>query len=305
MRRPTLTAVAVAISIVLLSADAFAAVAPTPVRTDPDRREFEGSGNADYFAWTQNQADAYFQLNVWVLPTGGEEYEVSAGGGQAFSGQMDHTGSLLPYSHCSQGACDLVLFDMSTKTKQPLPAGINTSTKNELFPALYGDQMTFLRDGRSADTLYLVTDLSTGAKFALKSIPDRRRASFASTEPRLTGNWVTYSACNRTTCNAFRYDIAGDSTIKVPNPLGKLYFAPSPDIAGNVYFEGCRSRCSRHASLMKWTGSGDPTSFYSLPSGTDAAQTSLYDDGGGNVLLYVDFRIFSTGNQDVYSFTNP
>ena len=56
---------------------------------------------------------------------------------------------------------------------------------------------------------------------------------------------------------------------------------------------------------MKWTGSGDPTAFYRLPSGTDAAQTSVYDDGSGNVVLYVDFRNLSTGNLDVYSFTNP
>jgi hypothetical protein len=305
LRRSTLAAVAVAISILLLSADAFAGAVATPVRTDPSRLEFEGSGNANYFAWTQDQADAYFQRNVWVLPTGGQEYEVRAGGGQAVSGQMDHTGSLLPYEHCVHNACDIVLFDMSTKTEQSLPAGINTSRGRELFPALYDDQMTFLRDGPSADTLYLVTDLSTGAKLAIKSIPDAGRARFVS-YPRLTGNWVTYSICNRTRCPAFRYDIAGDSTIKVPNPLGKVYFlAPSPDIAGNVYFEGCRSRCGAHARLMKWTGSGDPTAFYSFPSGTDAAQTSVYDDGGGNVVLYVDFRDYSTGNLDVYSFTNP
>lgn len=304
MRRSTLAAVAVAISIVLLSADAFAGTVATPVRTDPSRLEFEGSGNANYFAWTQDQADAYFQRNVWVLPTGGQEYEVRAGGGQAVSGQMDHTGSLLPYEHCVHNACDIVLFDMSTKTEQPLPAGINTSTKREIFPALYGDQMTFLREGGPANTLYLVTDLSTGAKVALRSIPDASRAGFAS-YPRLTGNWVTYSICNRTGCHAFRYNIAGDSTIKVPNPLAKLYFAPSPDIAGNVYLEGCRTRCSRHASLMKWTGSGAPTAFYSFASGTDAAQTSVYDDGGGNVVLYVDFRDYSTGNSDIYSFTNP
>jgi hypothetical protein len=303
LRRSTLAAVAVAISIVLLSADAFAGAVATPVRTDPDRRESEGSGNADYFAWTQDQADAYFQRDVWVLPTGGQEYEVRAGGGQAGAGQMDHTGSLLPYHHCVHGACDIVLFDMSTKTKQPLPAGINTSTKAEIFPALYGDQMTFLREGGPANTLYLVTDLSTGAKVALRSL-NPRRATFSS-EPRLTGNWVTYGICNRTGCHAFRYDIAGDSTTKIPNPLGKRYIAPSPDIAGNVYLEGCRSRCGRHASLMKWTGSGDPTAFYSFPSGTDAAQTSVYDDGGGNVVLYVDFRTYSTGNLDVYSFTNP
>jgi hypothetical protein len=304
MRRPMLT-VAVAISMVLLSADAFAAVVATPVRTDPSRLEYEGSGNADYFAWTQDQADAYFQRNVWVLPTAGKEYEVSAGGGQAVSGQMDHTGSLLPYEHCVHDAsCDIVLFDMSTKTQQPLPAGINTSRKNEIFPALYGDQMTFLRNGPAGDTLYLVTDLSTGAKFALKSIPNRRRASFASNEPRFSGNWVTYGICNRTGCHAFRYDIAGNSTIKVPNPLGKQYFAASPDLAGNVYFEAC-GRCGAHAHLMKWTGSGDPTPFYTFPSGTDAAQTSVYDDGGGNVLLYVDFRTYSTGNMDIYSFSNP
>ena len=302
MRRPTLVAAAVAISIVLLSADAFAGVVATPVRINPSRREFEASGNANYFAWTQDQADAYAQLNVWVLPTGGKKYEVRAGGGQAVSGQMDHTGSLLPYEHCVHDACDLALFDMSTKTEQPLPAGINTSTKREIFPALYGDQMTFLREGGHANTLYLVTDLSTGAKFALRSL-NPRRAAFSS-EPRLTANWVTYGVCNRTGCHAFRYDIAGNSTTKIPNPLGERYIAPSPDIAGNVYLEGCRSRCGTHASLMKWSGSGDPTTFFHFASGTDAAQTSVYDDGSGNVVLYVDFRMYSTGNFDVYSFTN-
>jgi hypothetical protein len=302
MRRPTLAALVVAISIALLTPGAFAGAVATPVRTDPSRLEFEGSGNANYFAWTQDQEDAYFQRNVWVLPTGGQEYEVRAGGGQAVSGQMDHTGSLLPYEHCVHNACDIVLFDMSTQTKQPLPAGINT-TKREIFPALYGDQMTFLRDAGSTQTLYLVTDLSTGAKVALRSV-DNRRATF-SNEPRLTGNWVTYAICNRTGCHAFRYDIAGDSTTKIPNPLGKRDTAPSPNIAGNVYFERCRYRCGAHASLMKWTGSGDPTAFYSFPSGTDAAQTSVYDDGGGNVVLYVDFRTYSTGNMDIYSFSNP
>jgi hypothetical protein len=55
MRRPTLAAVAVAISIVLLSADAFAGVVATPVRINPTRREFEASGNADYFAWIEDR----------------------------------------------------------------------------------------------------------------------------------------------------------------------------------------------------------------------------------------------------------
>ena len=301
MRSRLLLMVAVVgLATTLVAASALAGVGPTPIKAS-NRDEQNASGNAGYFAWTQDAAGDRDARNVWVEPTGSSAYEVGHGG-RLFAGQMDPIGTVLPYQRVARGQSDLRLFDMATQQHLDLPARIN-SIKWEQWPALYGNQMTFIRYGAINTTLFLVTDMTTGRKIKIETI-DSDRASFANL-PRLNGNWLTYAICHRRGCDAYRYDIASARLRRIPNPLDLLYFAPSPDLSGTVYFERSRSGCGRSARMMKWTGAGAPTSFYRFERGTDMTGSMTFDDNAGTVTLFVDVYDCDTERGDIYSFTNP
>ncbi len=283
-----------------MAASALAGVDPTPIKTS-NRDEAYASGNAGYLAWTQDVAGDRDARNVWVHPNGSPAYEVGHGG-RRFAGQMDPIGTVLPYQRVARGESDLRLFDMATQHHLDLPAGINT-TKWEYWPAVYGNQMIFIRYGAVNTRLFLVTDRTTGTKIPIETI-DSDRASFANL-PRMNGNWVTYAICNQQTCEAYRYDIGADTVQRIPNPLDQLYFAPSPDLAGNVYFERSRPGCGRSARMMKWAGTGDPTIFYRFARDTDLTGTMTFDDDAGTITVFVDVLDCDTTRADIYSFTNP
>jgi hypothetical protein len=300
----TVRAIFVGVLALLLlgSATAFAGSPTTVVATR--NYEFHGSGNADYFAWTFAR-NGHRELIIKVKPTGGSVVTINKRG-RWQSGSMDQTGSLLPYWRItgkgSNRDMDIHVYDMAANDEAAVPANVNTN-KLEYFPAISGNQMTFVRAGSSTQTLWLVTDRSTGAKLAVATL-DRSRAIVANA-PNLMGNWVTYAVCRRTGCEAYRYDIGLATTTRVPNPQNKYYFAPSADLAGNVYLERSGAGCGASAKLMKWAGSGNPSTFYSFNSGHDMIGTSVYDDGAGSVTLYVDTYGCATGSRDIVSFSNP
>ncbi len=295
--------VPVALALLLVGSGTAFAGGPTTVVATPND-EYHGSGNADYFAWTFVR-DGHPGQFIKVKPTGGSVTTINSRG-RWQSGSMDQTGSLLPYWRItgkgSSTDSDVHIYDMAAASGSPVPPNVNTN-KLEYFPALSGGQMTFVREGRSTMTLWLVTDMTTGAKISVVSL-DLRRA-FIANAPNLMGNWVTFAVCRRSGCQAYRYDIGLASTAKVPNPQGKYYFAPSADLAGNVYFESSGANCGANAKVMKWTGTGDPTVVASFVPGQDMIGTSVYDDGAGSVTLYVDTLDCAQSDADIVSFSNP
>jgi hypothetical protein len=294
---------AAVVMVVLIPSWALAAT-PTPVKATVND-EFAGSSNADFFAWTFQSRRHPNVYRIKVDPTTAPAYTVNDRG-RWIAGSMGQTGSLLPYYRLTGRrnnnlSSDIHLYDMVAGHKKPDPPHVNTG-KFEYFPALDGNQLTFIRDGRSTSTLWLVTDLSTGAKIAVTTI-DRTKAFFPNA-PNLIDHWVTYGICKRSGCEAYRYDISDGSRVRVPNPLDKLYFAPSADLDGNVYVERSSPGCGRQARLVKWTGVGDPSVFYSFDPGMDMIGTSVFDNGA-NVTLYADAFDCSNDNLDIWSFLDP
>jgi hypothetical protein len=290
-------------AVVVLTATIASAGTPTGVRTTR-RSEFGATANANYLAWTQDEAGHLNHFHVWVKPTGQAAFQVDQAG-RAFTGQVDPMGTTLVYFFLGHGNYDVRLYDMSTKTRTAAPPNVNTA-QNEYWPGLSSTQLTFVRESRTAARLYLVTDMTTGAKVVVKSIDTSK--SFFPTPPRLMGNWVTYAVCTAriTSCKAYRYDISGSTTRQIPNPRHLFYFAPSADLAGNVYLERSGRNCGDSARLMKWTaGGGNPTSVYAFARRTDLTGTSVFDDNAGTVIVYVDFYDCPTGAGDIFSFTNP
>jgi hypothetical protein len=290
-------------AVVVLTATVASAGAPTDVRATR-RNEFGGSANANYLAWTQDEAGHLNRFHVWVKPTGSPAFEVNQAG-RAFTGQVDPAGTTLAYFFSGHGNYDVKLYDMATQTRSAAPPNVNTG-QDEYWPGPSATQLIFVRESRNSAKLYLVTDLTTGSKIAVKSIDPAK--SFFPTPPRLMGNWITYAVCTTriTSCKAYRYDIAASTTRQIPNPRHLFYFAPSADLAGNVYLERSGRNCGNSARLMKWTaGGGSPTTVYAFNRGTDLTGTSVFDDNAGTVVVYVDLYDCPTGAGDIVSFTNP
>jgi hypothetical protein len=304
MRRLRLDVIAVGLVTLLVGATAASAGTPTDVKATANDELF-GSGNADYFAWTFVSRRDPHVYRVKVQPTGGDPFSLNTRG-RRFSGDMDPNGTVLPYSRIlgrgDSRTDDIFLYDMEARTDVAVPDGINTG-KNEFFPAISGNHMTFLRRSATSETLWLVTDLSTGDKIPIVTLDPRE--TVVANPPNIVGNWLAYAICRHAGCEAYRYDISQGQAVKVPNPRDKYSYAPAVDLAGTVYVERSSLQCGQHATLVKWTGSGDPTVFHEYRSGHDLTSTSVYDDGGGNVTLYVDVYDCAHVNEDIVSFSNP
>jgi hypothetical protein len=273
---------------------------PDPVKTGV-RDQFGGTGNADYFAWTQDRPGTNF-YDVYFEPIGGAKVQVN-NAGNAFSHAVDQTGSLLTWQRIKKGNSDVRLYDMATQMDVPLPSGINTD-KWEWGSGIFGNTFTFVRWTKANHKLFLVTDLTTGDKIKFATVDYPKVDMF--TAPRLYGNWIVWWTFTKKAWKAYRYDITNGTTMKIPNPLGKFYYAPSVDLAGNVYFIRSGNGCAANVKLMKWTGGGgSPTIEYEFDDQTDVFTTSVFDDGLGTVTLFVDFLDCSSFKNDIYSFTNP
>jgi hypothetical protein len=296
-------ALAAAVAIVMFCpAWAFAETTPTGAQVTPND-EFGGVGNADYFAWSFVNQRTPRVVQVKFRPTGGSAVTLNDRG-RWFAGGMAEAGSLLSYYRISGGrtpTSDVHLYDMATQSEVAVPAGVNTA-KVEVFPAVSGASMTFVRQGPGSATLWLVPDRATGDAVEIKTI-DLHRAFF-SNAPNLLGNWITYSICRQAGCEAYRYDIGLDAADTVPHATGTYAYAPSADLAGTVYFEQSGKYCGAHARLMTWDGSGQPSTAYRFNPGRDMNGTSVFDDGS-HVTVFADIFGCRKVDQDIVKFTDP
>jgi hypothetical protein len=280
----------------------------TAVRTTP-RNEFYGTGNAGYFAWTQDQRHNRGARDAWAKPNGQPAMQLDAGSNNlSWTGQMDQATATVAWQTDHRGNSNIKLSDVSTDppTAVPLPAGVNTD-RWEWGPAIFGTELTFIRNHRDAMTLYLV-DLVGGTKQVVAAVNPHRQRFLQ--PPHIYGNWIVWSTYNPSTFhrfNAYEYDISNGPTARIPHSSGKLDYAPSVDLAGNVYFARSGTGCGTHVHLMEWTGTGRGSSFYAVDPTHDIGDTSVFDDGAGNVTVYASFGDCSTRlfTSDIYSFLNP
>jgi len=281
------------------------ALAGTPVEVKAtNANEWLGSGNADYFAWTQASAAHPRAVGAWYEPQpvgSGSPTRLNASGDKGWAGQIDDATDQLPWQRIHNDQSDVRLQDVSTSSNVPLPDGINTS-KWEWGPSLSEGNFVFARDGRRSQTLFVV-DLSTGDKTVVRTTDYAH--SFLFYPARIQGNWIAYWIATRRGWNAYEYDITNGTTARVPNPLDKLYYGASPDLAGNVFFIRSGNSCGASVRFLEWTpGGGDPVVLYAFPNGMDSNDTSTFDDGVDTV-TYVSFVDCSTGSGDIDSFTDP
>jgi hypothetical protein len=288
---------------VLLFAQTALAGSPTPVKAT-NRDEFLGGSNGNFFGWTQDRAGHPKAIDAWYepMPVGsGTPVRLNAGRDKAFAGQIDPTADEIGWQRIHRGNSDVRIYDMAGAANFPLPPGIDTS-KWEWAPAVFGGQMTFARDARSGQTIYFVTNLTTGHKKAIKTTDYVHSYMFL--PPRFYGNWIVYGLVTRRGWYVYEYDIALATTTKVHHPRGRFDYAPSVDLAGNIYFTRSTGGCGG-IKLMKYPLGGPAVDVYDATANQDVNDTSVYDDGAGQVLVYVAFYDCINGGDDINVFTNP
>jgi len=294
---------AAALVVPLVSPPALAG-SPVDVKATSDR-EWLGSGNANYFAWTTAPEAHRHADSAWYepLPVGsGTPVRLNASGVRGYAGQIDDGSDQLPWQRVRNDQSDIRLRDVSASSNVPLPDGVNTP-RREWGPALSEGNLVFTRNGRDHQTLFVV-DLSTGDRTVVRTTDYTHSLLYERYPARIQGNWIAYSVITRRGWNAYEYDIANATTTRIPNPLDKTYYAASPDLDGNVFFVRSGSRCGANARLMEWTPGADPVVVYAFSSGVEATDTATFDDGVDTV-TYVSFLSCSTGDSDIESFTDP
>jgi hypothetical protein len=123
--------------------------------------------------------------------------------------------------------------------------------------------------------------------------------------PRFYGNWIVYGLVTRRGWSVYEYDITLATTTKVHTPNARFDYAPSVDLAGNVYFTRSSGGCGG-IKLLKWDPvTATTVNVYDSGTNQDVNDTSVYDDGAGQVLVYVAFYDCLNGGDDINVFTNP
>lgn len=269
-----------------------------------NRIEFLGSGNTNFFGWTQDRVGHPRARDAWYepMPVGsGTPVRLNASGDKAYAGTIDQTSDQMGWQRVHNGNSDVRVYDLAGQANVTLPNGINTS-KWEWAPSVSGGRMTFARDGRNGQSAILV-DLATGVKTTFLTTDYAH--SFLGIPPRIAGNWIVYFLATTRGWKAYEYDITNGTTQKIPNPNDKLYYAPSVDLSGNVYFIRSGNGCAASVRLMEWTPGSDPVVLFAFDSTHDVNDTSTFDDGAGTITVYIGTYDCSTGESDIDSLTNP
>lgn len=99
--------------------------------------EYQPVRGDTYLAWQQNTRQHPSHYDVFARPmAGGAKFKVNARKTQGANGGID--GTRLVYQQFNGKRSDLKFFDLSTRTRTPPPAGVNTD-QWEYWPSLSGD----------------------------------------------------------------------------------------------------------------------------------------------------------------------
>jgi hypothetical protein len=304
-RRIAIVALAVA-ALAVTTAAVVAAATPAPVKTSP-RNEVAPAAGDDWFAWSQSRRGRPRLFDLFAQQAGHAAFRVNPKGTQAFAGGIDGTTLVYQLIRGRLGErSDLRLFDLTTRRKGSIPAGINTS-KWECCGTLSGGWILFNRgEAYSRDTqLVLLRNLATGEQRVLDVLRNRKGLVTAG---QVNGNFVVWRRCNpNPRCQVFRYDLATASATALPVPAGKIAYAPAVNQYGTVYYAQSNRGCGKSVQLVKQPVEGGPGVIASLPPGQDTAVTyahTLLTKPPRDLIttrIYYDLVRCKTHKWDIYS----
>jgi hypothetical protein len=288
------------LALVLLSATSALAVTPTSV-VSTRAIEWESTRAAGYLAYTQNSVRHPGHFDLWVKPDSEHRWRTTTDATSGAHPGIDigntHLGDVLVWSKERRDGWDLAFTDLATGDPLPVPAGINTR-RAEREPSVSGDHLLFARGPRSgspyADTVVLY-DLATDTPQVLDHT-DRGLVNAG----WVSGDYVVWQKCPRSTCSIWRYQISTDETLKMPAEVPVVY-SPAVTSDGTVFYVRSGVSCGQHTKIVKVLPDGATTStVFSFPRGVDAVDLFAYPNLSATVDLYLSRVSCRTFDFDVY-----
>ena len=292
-------ALACALGTTLVSATPALAVDPVVV-VATDRPDIGPAASTTYLAWTV--VSRHFQ-NVRAQAIGSDtSFRVNPKGTNAVTGGID--GSTLVYQLFSPDykKSDLALIDLSTRTNLDVPDGVNTDAY-EYSPSISGTHLLFGRGIHHGESIVLF-DISTGTSQVLFSKTNTDRRFFSIVPGQVNGNYavwwqvvIRWKDRDRRILDGtiggdvWLYDIATETTTKLPSAKGVWQSSPFVDRAGTVYFRRkstFSSSCVHHTRLVARQIDGTESLLYTFPSGSDFYFPVAVDNANGTTDVYVD-----------------
>jgi hypothetical protein len=284
------------------------AATPVGVRTTP-ADEIDGVAADGYLGWVQNSRAHPARFNAYVKPDGNQKFRVNARGTKGAMGSIQN--DTLVYQQWrkdyrafverGRGISEIRFFDLLTRQRSNAPAGVNTR-RWEYWPRVSGDWLLFGRIGRRS-TQILLRNMVTGETRQLLKTSSHKRALPG--PGQVAGNFAVWDDCNRrrTSCNVFRYDIAAETTTRLPKPSAVEWQGfPSVTTDGTVYFTRSGPSCSERTSLVRFPVGGPATVLLRLQRrGWEIDRTYAYEAPAGDVhVYYPKYNACGRGDADIF-----
>lgn len=230
-----------------------------------------GSGG---IAWNR-----YNRRDSWVLArVNADTFRVNSSRTSAWTGSIE--GDTLVYQRANRRGSDIVAFDLSSRSKLPSPAYVNTRWW-EWGPRASGDWVFFGRSNvnygqRREWRKLILTNTATGESRRLAMSPRRGYQQLG----QVSGNWVTWYECSDDSwadCSMYRYDIAGSVKELIPQ-VTPAQWDPAISSDGTLYYLRGGRACGKNVTLVRRTLDGTESVLYEFPASIDAG--GLYVDDG-------------------------
>ena len=257
--------------------------------------QFSGDGNTTYLTWAANTTarpkhyDSRFRLLA-----GGSSTKMNAAGTQGFAGDINGDTTEAVYQQTEGASSDVYTYDLATETRTVAPDKVNTSLW-EWSPSISDGYILYGRNKfarPSSPWKVVLYDRNTDTNLVLDSVTQSCACIYPG---QVSDDYATWTRCTNSTCQAWYYDIAGQTTSKVPNPNAKVQYFPGVSAAtGDIYFVQSAFACGSHTKIMEWNpvAGGDPTVVSAQPSGYDVyLGPNVFDDLGGHQDVYVDRQV--------------
>lgn len=256
--------------------------------------------NATYLTWTQNSEQRPARYNAYGrLLAGGDRFKLNEAGTHGYTGGIDPGTNVAIYQQIDGDRSNLYTIDLVTLLREKLPSPVN-SLKWEWAPRISNSYILFQRDVQGTSTLYLY-DRGADSVSAIHQIDYDRAFMIAGA---VGDGYATWTVCANA-CNAFVYEIATDTKMKLPLPAGKHQYAPAVDEdRGNVYFVRSGNGCGANAGI--WRRAVDLSTpaekLVSLPDNIDVGWTLALDEDLANARVDAWFEYYhcGTGHGDIY-----